>query len=250
MQRVGNGKVTSFRNTVIFLVFFPSGSLWIRHRSFDKVSIFFDSATRSIETSETYYYDAAIRLTSSEQDPNQPVIQKLPPDALFLAADNDIIAPVIEGDERPDSTNNSKNSTPQESCGWNSSLQAPWTPNSKDENVLFEKVMACHRKLSPRKPEQWDQKERPLPSSLRCGDSIMDEVDSILSCYDKIVFFGDSIQRQQFFTLSCILNPSLSLKNIMPNPTKDEYKWKDDRTNTLIMFHGAPKSVHKNGAFK
>ena len=79
----------------------------------------------------------------------------------------------------------------------------------------------------------------------------MDDFRSILSYYDKIIFIGDSIQRQLFFTLSCMAKTSLSKRNILPASGENSvFSWHHEPTNTLIEFRESPKALHKKQAFQ
>ncbi|CAJ1951770.1 unnamed protein product [Cylindrotheca closterium] len=269
------------RKIVLFLVLFPIATLLMirEQRLFGDLSTLFDNIFQSGGTNKAYDHvgptgsdiapmdedqsaddhDGSINLNSNSTSPNEP----------SSSIDEDQSADDQDGSTNQNArstsspkpspivailggTNqNSNSTTPHESCGWNTSLQATWTRNSKDENASFLKVMACHRRLSPSKKERWNEKERPPPSSLRCGDNIMDELYSIVSCYDRIVFFGDSIQRQQFFTLSCMLNSSLTLKDFLPAKRKDdEFRWTYPGTDTALMFRGSPKGLQNYGIFR
>jgi hypothetical protein len=99
-------------------------------------------------------------------------------------------------------------------CDWNTSKTALWTKNTAEENVLFGQVQACHRRLYPDRTEIWVESSRPPPSSLRCDDKIMNEFKSIISSYDNLIFMGDSLIRQQFVTMLCMLDPSTEQDSI------------------------------------
>ena len=77
---------------------------------------------------------------------------------------------------------------------------------------------------------------------------------SIISQYDKIVLLGDSIQRQVFFTFSCMLNSSLTLKDVLPPGVKRKFvkafEWKHEPTNTSIIYRLTGVASHNHGMFK
>jgi len=84
----------------------------------------------------------------------------------------------------------------------------------------------------------------------------MEEFNSILSHYEKIVFLGDSLQRQLFFTLSCMMNSSLLREDIVTAKTNElaetvrsDFQWTHESSNTSVMFRMLPKALHKSDIF-
>lgn len=140
-------------------------------------------------------------------------------------------------------------------CDWNTSKTALWTKNTAEENDLFWQVQACHRRLYPSREEIWVESLRPPPSSLRCDDKIMSEFKSIISSYDNLIFVGDSLIRQQFVTLLCMLDPSTEQDNITfaINATgleafdKMRVDYKDSQSKALVSLTYLQANVGANG---
>ena len=95
-------------------------------------------------------------------------------------------------------------------CGFRSRVSPAWTDNTPRENAAFFRIQACHRRRNPRGREVWGEDRAP-PASLRCGadgsdDGIMEDAAMIVASYRTIHFIGDSLLRQVYFTLLCVLN--------------------------------------------
>jgi hypothetical protein len=160
----------------------------------------------------------------------------------------------------PDDSNNedlSSLSSLSSGCEWNSSETAVWTNNTEEENDFFWKVLVCHRRLNPKKKEQWNIKTRPPPSSLRCGDTIMKDFSSIISSYNNLYLFGDSIIRQQFYTMVCMLNTSVQKDDIWLEESRDnagpyQYIYNSPHKNhsTSIMLKPTNQAIHRSQEFQ
>ena len=142
-----------------------------------------------------------------------------------------------------------RNVSLEEACKLGTAQSALWTANTKEENDIFWKVMKCQKRLYTRRQEQWHVETRPTPSSLRCGDSIMDDFENIIASYDTIVYIGDSITRQQFFTMVCLLDSSLEPEHIQIPNDNSNYNWRHNASNTSILYREQLTIIHSDPTF-
>eukprot|EP00980_Cylindrotheca_fusiformis_P020759 scaffold7755_cov104-Cylindrotheca_fusiformis.AAC.4 len=148
----------------------------------------------------------------------------------------------------------SANTTLALGCRWGSSVNAVWTSSTDIEKETFFKVMACQKRLYPRSKETWKVADRPPPSSLRCGDAIMDEMRSIVSYYRNLYMIGDSIMRQEFFTMICLLDHSIERADIMMNNRLSDdgpFQWiyntsENGRSSTSLNFLSMPQNLQQS----
>eukprot|EP00980_Cylindrotheca_fusiformis_P004750 scaffold1008_cov124-Cylindrotheca_fusiformis.AAC.18 len=168
----------------------------------------------------------------------------------------DSVANVAQGKVNNGKTRN------KSGCELHSQMTAVWTRNTAEENEIFWNVQACNRRLFTSRKEAWDKNVRPAPSSLRCEDDIMNEIEAILLSFDSIVFMGDSLIRQQYLTLLCVLDPYIQISNITfplkPNVTGFKvygamgfvYREPQNTSATIsIKYIEARKRIHQNRYF-
>jgi hypothetical protein len=85
----------------------------------------------------------------------------------------------------------------------------------------------------------------------------MKDFGSIISAYNNVYLIGDSIMRQQFFTMICMLNPSVENDDFWQEESKEnrgpfQYIYNSSQKNrsTSIMLKPFDKDIHRSQKFQ
>lgn len=79
-----------------------------------------------------------------------------------------------------------------------------WVPYTHQDYKVLKGILQCDRSAS-----EAGQKMDRL-TKLQCTVNVGDTMSSIISQFDRIWFIGDSILRQQFWNLICMLSPNMN----------------------------------------
>jgi GDSL/SGNH-like Acyl-Esterase family found in Pmr5 and Cas1p len=93
----------------------------------------------------------------------------------------------------------------EDGCGFNGG-HPNWVPYTHQDYKVLKEILQCDRSAS-----EAGQKMDRL-TKLQCTVNVGDSMSSIVSQFDRIWFIGDSILRQQFWNLICMLSPNINKK--------------------------------------
>ncbi len=103
-------------------------------------------------------------------------------------------------------------------CGIECSDKPRFAPFTDSDMVFYQSVFSCYSQFPSR---TMGGRAFQMPHQnvtmrvLQCNHKVTRQVLlSILEQYDRIIFIGDSILMQQYFTFLCMLDPSLSIDQV------------------------------------
>ena len=135
----------------------------------------------------------------------------------------------------------------KDGCGLNDDDDTvpTWVPYTDHDFQLYQEIRECTKRI-PTYKETEDPYEMHMLSRLRCQQEVtLDVTRSVLSRLERVWFIGDSVNRQQFEVLLCMVSPNLTTNELvfsqddaLSYATKNElsYHWKNGKSNTVFRY--------------
>ena len=128
-----------------------------------------------------------------------------------------------------------------------------WFPYTPHDYKIMEEILQCN----PTVPNEW----QPMTNrtALQCAVDVAESMPAIINQFDRVLFIGDSILRQQFWNLICMLSPAMNVTaevqvsksekqwiHTTYNGTLLQYSqfgWKFDQNESALYTHSFPEAV-------
>lgn len=122
-------------------------------------------------------------------------------------------------------------------CGFvsNQTNRAKWIPYEEEDLLIYQQIDPCVRRLD--NLQAYSVRKNATLYKLYCHIEISrNDVLATLANYDRVYLQGDSLLRQQFYGLICIIDPNVTRAQIPGKNIRMQYNYTHEHGTTAIVM--------------